>query len=116
MIGLLVDFPFHFGAGFAYEDVQVCTQVGLLHVIEIDLNVAPFGVRFGRRPGSFSASEFFIGNIEMKAAVGYIQFYHVPILYQGQGTSNGSFGRDVQYDSAVSGTASCVRRKSGPCP
>src|SRR4051812_40241419 len=55
------------GAAAADEYVEIGAEVGLLHVVDVQL-VPPAFRRFGRLPGGATAREFVIAHVEMQPA------------------------------------------------
>jgi len=72
--------PGHFTARCAPEKIKIGAQVGLLHMLLVQMDVSSF-FKFNRLffP-QFSFRNYFIGKGNMQQTVGYIQRYQVPIL------------------------------------
>src|SRR5215472_12048902 len=97
--------PGHAGATSAYEEIQIGSAVGLQHVVMIELIVTSWQGRLRRLPPGAAAFDLRIGNVEVQAARGYIQFDRVSVSDEGQNSAGCGFGGNVQHYGSIGGAA-----------
>ncbi len=72
----------NFRSGSTSQNIQVSTQVGLLHVVDIKFHITPCCHGFRRSPRFPSPFQFFIADIKMQSSVFHVELDHVAILDQ----------------------------------
>ena len=78
-------------AAAAHQDVQVCAEVRLLHVIDVEPGPAACGTR-RFAPFAAAALQFGFVDVEVQPASRYIEFDEVAGAYQRQGATDGGLG------------------------
>src|SRR3954467_14786419 len=70
------------GAAGADQEVEVGTQVRLLHVVDVDLLPAALGLR-QRLPGRETACHLLVADLHLEAAGVHVELDHVAVLDDG---------------------------------
>src|ERR1700730_3723749 len=95
----------HFRPALADEEVEVGALMGLHDMLHIEPGIAAVVGLRRRFPGLLSLAQLVIRDVEMEAALLDVEFDHVAVAHQRQGSARGGLGRDVQHHGAVSRAA-----------
>ena len=88
----LVRLSGHDGPGLTLQEVEIDSQMGLLHVVDIHLHVAARVVRRRWRPGGTASGQLLIGDVQVQPAASHVELDHVAVLHQRQGAADGRLG------------------------
>src|SRR4051812_16136974 len=74
-------FARHRRTALTYQEIQVRTQMRLLHMVDIQFYIAAGG-HVGRYPSGLASRQVFIVDFQMKAAFADVETDHVAVLHQ----------------------------------
>ena len=81
----------HGGTALADQKIQVCAQMRLLHMFDVQLLVTPRGCGWGD-PVFAPFGQLGIAHLQVQPAPGHVEFNHVAVLHQGQRATGSRLG------------------------
>jgi len=97
--------PGDFSPTATHQEVKVATLVGLQHMVDIQLAVAADDQVLRRFQVSHARRQLCVGDVQVQATVGAVEFDPVTFLHRGQRSAGRGFRRHVQDHGAVGGAA-----------